>query len=135
MLKSPRGICLQLESGKVIAIRASTKMPQQESVINCNKITNTPNTTDIIDMTNDDDEDAIVETAEKSVICKEKPEHSLPQFRPNIVQRKIKNFNPSSTASNSLLWNSTSYNPSPNISNNHVQQLTTKTSNEQCNQI
>ena len=116
VLKSPRGICLQLESGKVIAIRASTKMPQQESVLNCNKIANTPNTTDIIDMTNDDDEDAIVETAEKSVTCKEKPEHSLQQFRPNIVQRKIKNLNTSSTTSaptvsNNLSWNSTSYNP------------------------
>lgn len=137
MLKSPRGICLQLESGKVIAIRASTKIPQQESVLNCNKITNAQSTNDIIDMTNDDDDD-VNETAEDSVIFKEKPEHLSPQtqFRPNIVQRKIKNYNPPSAVSNNnLSWSSTSHNQSPNISNNHAQQLSAKTSNEQGNQI
>lgn len=130
VLKSPRGICLQLESGKVIAIRASTKMPQQEAVLNCNKITNM---TDVIDMTNDDDDDDDSnETAEDSIVFKEKPEPQ--QFRPNIVQRRIKNYNATPAVSN-LMWSSSASNPSPNISNNQAHHPSVKTSNDHGKQI
>lgn len=78
VLKSPRGICLQLESGKVIAIRASMKAVSNNSngsqgelkdssgiqeIINTNNRTDLKNPKpiaqagDIIDMTNSDDED------------------------------------------------------------------------------
>lgn len=74
VLKSPKGICLQLESGKVIAIRASMKSGQQvpgveqklsgfsalqDSSQNSKYRTNFQPRTDgdVIDISNDDDEE------------------------------------------------------------------------------
>lgn len=89
MLKSPRGICLQLESGKVIAIRAS-KGPQQFLNPNIPTNSNADNANDVIDMTNDDDEEEPkrmdFSTAEEKL--PEKSNKSLP--KPNLVSRKTK---------------------------------------------
>lgn len=71
MLKSPKGICLQLESGKVIAIRASTKGGQAVPGVD-QKLGSFPGLTessvrpkfqaprnvgDVIDISNDDDDE------------------------------------------------------------------------------
>lgn len=79
VLKSPRGICLQLESGKVIAIRASLKPGQLpgdlktpsfpgitdalEAVVSnpiVSSLVAKRSSEDIIDMTNSDDEESAV---------------------------------------------------------------------------
>jgi hypothetical protein len=72
VLKSPKGICLQLESGKVIAIRASVKGqqgPQGEQKLGnfsgmpenverpLQKFQPSRNDGDVIDISNDDDEE------------------------------------------------------------------------------
>lgn len=73
VLKSPKGICLQLESGKVIAIRASVKggqqgpgvehklgsFPLQDSSLGSNSAPKFPprNDGDVIDISNDDEDD------------------------------------------------------------------------------
>ena len=73
VLKSHKGICLQLESGKVIAIRASVKggqqTPGEQKIGNFSGLQNQPqssnfrtnfpprNDGDVIDISNDDDED------------------------------------------------------------------------------
>jgi hypothetical protein len=89
VLKSPRGICLQLESGKVIAIRASMKpggaqnssasgdsgMPNfagltsnvtESQADSSRKVLPGGNSTDVIDMTNSDDEEANRKNEEKA---------------------------------------------------------------------
>ncbi|CAG9808002.1 unnamed protein product [Chironomus riparius] len=84
VLKSPRGICLQLESGKVIAIRASMKTGQPNvpcdlknsgipGILEANdagELQNRKtivNSDDVIDMTNsDDDDDSNVKSSIKS---------------------------------------------------------------------
>lgn len=80
VLKSPKGICLQLESGKVIAIRASVKGGQQvpgveqklgsfaglPEPVERPKFHPTRNDGDVIDISNDDDEEE--STAVKSIL-------------------------------------------------------------------
>lgn len=122
VLKSPRGTCLQLESGKVIAIRASAKSGPQQ-FLNANSTPrNTENSNDVIDMTNDDDDndeepkrvDFPTTTEEKPV---EKSNKILP--KPNLVQRKPKE--PENAAPPKSSWNqpppSTSYYPYDQHSN------------------
>lgn len=80
MLKSPKGICLQLESGKVIAIRASVKggqaVPGVEQKLGSfsglpepaerPKFQAPRNDGDVIDISNDDDDEE--STAVKSIL-------------------------------------------------------------------
>jgi hypothetical protein len=136
VLKSPRGICLQLESGKVIAIRASMKGQSGTSSIGSlinddDKLSNfngndqsmdkivapAANESDIIDMTNDEDDDDVlkVETSKtflpvtikcenstkssaysekkdeiKAPLSKETFFKEKPAYKPNLVSRKQK---------------------------------------------
>lgn len=126
VLKSPKGICLQLESGKVIAIRASMKSgnsaPGSEHKLGglniADKLPNTSSVSvpklpfrnvidnDVIDISNDDDDDGsvkkmpevdslepfssnsstVTKPAESTdLICKEKV-----IYRPNLIQRRPK---------------------------------------------
>lgn len=103
VLKSPRGICLQLESGKVIAIRASGAKGVGDSVLTGNKTAGSSD--DVIDMTNDEDDLDNTLFKSNAVVKESLPppppiEQRIP--KPNIIPRKIKN--PVESASNN--WNS-----------------------------
>jgi hypothetical protein len=121
VLKSPRGICLQLESGKVIAIRASGAKAVGESVLGGNKPAG--GSDDVIDMTNDEDELDNALFKSNAVSKESLPPPPLPPIeqkipKPNIVPRKIKN--PSDGASNnSLVWNSSSSSKDASTMNNY----------------
>lgn len=131
VLKSPKGICLQLESGKVIAIRASMKnMPNtpgaEQSLDSFATQQNIPRPNefrprvpvqgadDIIDISNDDDDDvktpststaihSAINPLEELVKAAEPPlEPSFKDktvYKPNLVKRKPKIFSPPSASS------------------------------------
>jgi hypothetical protein len=104
VLKSPRGICLQLESGKVIAIRASGAKGGDSVLTGGNKPVGSSE--DVIDMTNDEDDldNALFKTnavAKESLPPPPPIEQKIP--KPNIVPRKVKN---PSEGANSNVWNS-----------------------------
>lgn len=122
VLKSPKGICLQLESGKVIAIRASAKAMQP----NADKLDNfaglkpsslNPNlhrsplgapqsSGDIIDISNDDDDDVVGASASKPAESVAKvdtngtkpvdpldlPYKEKTVYKPNLVKRRPKAY-------------------------------------------
>lgn len=107
MLKSPRGICLQLESGKVIAIRASAKSgPQQFLNPSNNPPSNADNSNDVIDMTNDDDDnDEPPKRMETSTIEEKPPEKIKVLPKPNLIQRKPKEPENSNSNQSKSSWN------------------------------
>lgn len=122
VLKSPKGICLQLESGKVIAIRASAKtsQPNSDKLDNFAALKPNPlnpnlhraplgtpqNSGDIIDISNDDDDDVVDASTNKATesIAKidtngTKPIDTLDQpykektvYKPNLVKRRTKAY-------------------------------------------
>lgn len=119
VLKSPRGICLQLESGKVIAIRASGAKGGGESVLTGGKPAGSSD--DVIDMTNDEDELDNALFKANALNTKESlppppPIEQLKIPKPNIVPRKIKN---PSDGSSSLGWNSQNSSSSSKDLNNY----------------
>lgn len=122
VLKSPKGICLQLESGKVIAIRASAKtLPNSDKIDNFSALKpsslnpnlhrpalGTPqNSGDIIDISNDDDDDVVgtpttnktTESVAKIDTNGTKPVDAMDPiykektvYKPNLVKRRQKAY-------------------------------------------
>jgi RAD54-like protein 2 len=93
VLKSPRGICLQLESGKVIAIRASAKSGPQQFLNPTNSAPSTAsNSNDVIDMTNSDDDNEEEPKKMETSTVEEKPPEKVNKIlpKPNLIQRKPK---------------------------------------------
>lgn len=109
VLKSPKGICLQLQSGKVIAIRASGQKPGLGN-LNLPKPGELPaprlpprQDGDVIDISNDDDEESGNQNQSEDPLTKQvdaaldivKPDQPKPdnmykenKYRPNLLPRK-----------------------------------------------